>query len=365
MTHRAHRRGGRSRAIVAGLALLVAPLCAISPAELPEARQPLPAIEALPQTPPGPWAGRDDSLSVEAMPNLVTPDRRRAPGHAWASDPSEYRTPETVLPPAVPHLASNKNGFFQKLSFTGTEILPDGSDGLGIFETELFAAFAVPAPTRASPLIIIPTLETHFLSGPKYADLPPRLYATYLDFMWLPQVTERLKGIVSVAPGWYSDFEGPDAAWFRLTGRGVARYDWVPECLQVMLGVLYLDRHDRVITPVAGIIWKPQEDWNLELVFPKAKIARRLSWGMGFENWAYLTGGFGGNDWSIHRPGNTRERLTMLDWRLGAGWERKLNGGAGLWFEVGYVFQREFEFVGTGARYEPDDTVLLRVGASY
>jgi cell division topological specificity factor len=38
-----------------------------------------------------------------------------------------------------------------------------------------------------------------------------------------------------VAPGWYSDFEGTDPAWFRLTGKAIARYDWVPERLQLVL----------------------------------------------------------------------------------------------------------------------------------
>lgn len=210
-----------------------------------------------------------------------------------ASDPSMIRPPEQVLALQGPSLTSHKQTFFQKLSFTGTQVFSDGSDGLGIFETELFAAFALPAPTTDTPLILIPTLEVDFVDSPSYATLPSTLYATYLDFMWLPKFGDRLQGVISVAPGWYSDFEGNSDDSFRLTGRGVARYDWTPDRLQLVLGVVYLGRVHTKILPVGGIIWKPSCDWNLELVFPKTKIARRLAWGPAHEHWAYLGFGFG------------------------------------------------------------------------
>jgi hypothetical protein len=318
-----------------------------------------------------PGAGRAQPPdSVRPLPpideetQLVAPARPGSAEWLFASDPSEYRSPNEVLPDPTSHLTSHKNGFFQKLSFTGTQVFQDGSDGLGMFETELFAAFALPAPTTETPLILMPTLETHFLSGPTYVALPPRLYTTYLDFLWLPKVGQRLQGMLSVAPSWYSDFAGDDAG-FRWTGRAIARYDWIPDQLQFVLGVLYLDRFDYEFLPVGGIIWKPNDDWDFELVFPKAKIARRLGWGPDFENWVYLGGSFGGNDWSIATPGGVRELLIMKDWRLTLGWERKLNGGAGFSFEVGYVFQREFEFASTGAVYYPDDTLLLRGGLAF
>ena len=287
------------------------------------------------------------------------------PTYRVASDPTMLRSPEEVLAaPDVhltgPHPTSHKDTFFQKLSFTGTEVFPDGSDGLGIFETELFAAFAVPAPTTKTPLILIPSLEVDFVDSPSYATLPATLYAAYFDFMWLPKIGDRLQGVISAAPGWYSDFEDGTDDSFRLTGRGIARYDWTPDHLQLVLGVAYLGRVHTKILPVAGVIWKPRDDWNLELVFPKAKIARRTAWGPGFEHWVYLGGGFGGDNWSVLDPSGTRTKLVMRDWRVTLGWERKMNGGAGFGFETGYVFSREFEYVSSGVVYEPDGTLLLR-----
>ncbi len=197
--------------------------------------------------------------------------------------------PADLLPPQRPSLTTHKDSFFQKLSFTGTEVFPDGGDGLGIFETELFAAFALPAPTTDMPLVIVPTLETYFVDSPTYVALPAQLYAPYLDLVWLPKIRPGLLGIFSIAAGWYSDFQGPDDG-FRLSGRAIVRYDWTPDRLQLVLGVLYINRYNTKLIPAAGVIWKPNDDVNLEMTFPQAKLARRLGWGPGFENWVYLAG---------------------------------------------------------------------------
>ena len=92
-------------------------------AEPPSQLRPLPPIDAaapLPST----VAPYDDPARglprlPEAMPNLIAPEGRREPLYSLASDPSEYRLPEDVLPQAAPHLVEYKNGFFQKASLTG------------------------------------------------------------------------------------------------------------------------------------------------------------------------------------------------------------------------------------------------------
>jgi hypothetical protein len=286
------------------------------------------------------------------------------PDARLASDPREYRMPEDLLPTETPQLTSHKNGFFQRLSFTATEVFPDGGDGLGILETELFAAFALPAPTTDMPLVIVPTLETDFVDSPSYVALPAQLYSPNLDLMWLPKINPSLLGIFSVGAGWYSDFKGSDDG-FRLTGRAIARYDWTPDRVQLVLGVLYINRYHTKLIPAAGVIWKPNDDLNLEMTFPQAKLARRLRCGPGFENWVYLAGGFGGNSWSIVDAAGDPDVLILKDWRLMLGWEQKRDGGAGYRIEMGYVFSREIEFALTPVTFCPDATLLLRGGLTF
>lgn len=297
---------------------------------------------------------------IDLVPNAVAPPSLVETPIRMASDPMDFRMPQEILPPETPPLAKHKNGFFQKLSFTATEVFPDGSGGLGLTETQLYGAFALPAPTTESPLLLVPTWETTFVQSPDYATLPRQLYAAYFDLIWLPKITPKLTGIVSLTPGWYTDFEGDSSDGLRWTGRLAGRYDWSDDRLQILLGVLYLDRYYARVLPIAGVIWKPTDDWNLELVFPKAKLARRLGWGCGFENWAYLGGGFGGNDWSVLRSDGVQDLLVYRDWRITLGWEQKRDAGAGFGCEAGFVFYRDLEYVAAATAFKPDETFLLR-----
>jgi hypothetical protein len=321
---------------------------------LPETIQRLPPIEA----------GMDGA-----------PRGLEGPTFRMAGDPPELRRPEDVLGPFAPgyvplvepadladgpHLRPYKDTFFQKLSFTGTQIFKDGSEGLGLFEADVFAAFAVPAPTTKTPLLLIPSLETTFVDGPSALALPSQLYAAHFDFMWLPRVGERWRGMLMASPGWYSDFQGDATDSFRFVGQAVARYDWVLDRFQLVAGAAYINRINRRWLPVAGIIWKPTDEWSFDLVFPQGKIGRRIGWGAEHEHWLYLAGGFGGNNWRVERPGGTTDNLALMDWRLMLGWERKRDGGAGVNVEVGYVFSREAEFDSTDTTYDFGATLLLR-----
>ena len=348
-------------AVLLGIALVVAePVLA---EQLPEIVHRLPPIEA----------GRDGG----------GPFADEAPAFRLARDPPEYRTPEEVLPSRLPqlpewpqllespqlsespHLTDHKDSFFQKLSLSGAYILQDGSDGLGQVETVLFATFAVPAPTTDWPLLLIPTLEPTALNGPAALALPSWVYAAHLDLMWLPKFGERWLGVLAVSPGWYSDFQGDAADSFRLTGQAVVRYDWTPNRLQFVLGAAYINRINRTWLPVAGAIWKPTDDWNCQVIFPEAKIGRRMGWGVDYEHWLYLAGGFGGNNWRVQRPDGESDILAILDWRVMVGWERKTNGGAGLYAELGYVFSRELEFESSGIIYPFGNTLLVRAGIAF
>ena len=148
--------------------------------------------------------------------------------------------------------------------------------------------------------MIVPTLEVQFPDSPAYAELPATLYATYLDLIWLPRISPSLQGILSVGAGCYSDFAGEDEG-FRLTGRAIARYDWTPDRLQLVLGVLYINRYHTKLIPAAGVVWKPTDDLTFDLVFPQAKLARRLTLGPGFERGARSSPVLQHGDGSKHR----------------------------------------------------------------
>ena len=265
-----------------------------------------------------------------------------------------------------PKLKAHRDGFFQKLSITGTWLYPGTEEAdIGFTDVETFGMFALPFPIVEWPLVITPGYNMHLLDGPEVTDLPPRLHDVYVDFMWLPTFVHRWTTLLSVTPGYYSDFQVSDSDAFRLTGKGIVIFDADPQRLQLVAGLLYLGRDNLKLLPVGGAIWRPNDNFAFELIFPKPKLAVRMNSGPGFENWLYGTAEYGGNTYVVERINGGHDKVTYQDFRLLVGWERRLNYGAGFRLEAGYVFGRQVDFISAAGDFEPGDTVLLRAGIAF
>ncbi len=273
---------------------------------------------------------------------------------------------DAVMRDGMARLSSHRNGFFQKLSLTATW-LPNGSDpqDFGFTELDAFASFALPFPIAAWPLVITPGYNMHILAGPETPDLPARLNDVYLDFMWLPTFVNRYTLLLAVSPGYYSDFQISDADAFRLTGKGLIIFDAVPDRLQLVGGVVYLGRDNLKLLPVGGAIWNPTDYLRFELLFPKPKLAVCVNSGFGFQDWLYTTAEYGGNTYSIERTSGAHDKVTLQDFRILLGMERKLDQGTGYSIEAGYVFGRRVDYLSTIGDFEPGDTFLLRAGVVF
>ncbi len=260
------------------------------------------------------------------------------------------------LPPQK--LTSHKSGFFQLFSLSAAWFgNANDPDDLGGTEIEAFLTVALPAPIVEWPLLITPGMNTTFIDGPTVTDLPTRLYFTYVDFTWVPVIINRWKGLLAVAPSVYGDF---DTGEFRLTGKALAIYDWIPGRLQLIGGILYLNRDNVRLLPAGGLIWTPADWTRFELLFPKPKLAVRIGAMPGVEDWIFTTAEFGGNTWPIVRDSGLEDSVTYLDYRLIVGFERKLNGGAGYRLEGGYVFGRNITFGSGLGDFDPQNTILIR-----
>jgi hypothetical protein len=180
--------------------------------------------------------------------------------------------------------------------------------------------------------------------------------------MWLPQIVKGYTLLLSVVPSVFGDFE---AHQFRLTGKSLLIVDLMPDRLQFVGGVLYLNRENIRLLPAGGFIWTPVDWTRLELIFPKPKLAARWHIGPGFEDWVYTTAEFGGNTWPIVRTGGEHDNVTYVDYRILLGFERKLDGGAGYRLEAGYVFGRSISFTSGQGDFNPQDTFMLRGGITY
>jgi len=302
------------------------------------------------------------------------------PSDPYPGQVVSHPTSSVELPQAIPDFAEGKDeenpdlppdardGVFQKLIFDSTWLASGGDSGFGIVELELETLLGFPCPTRRSPLRVTPGFTVHYLDAPVGADLPPRLYESTVEFRWWKRFTPQFGMDFGLTTGVFSDFEQSTDEAFRTPGHIVAMYEWTPTT-KFALGVAYLDRDDVNVLPVGGVVWAPNDDFKLKLVFPRPQILRRLYWHgpptEKVEVWAYLYGDFGGDTWAIRRATGANDVLTYRDFRLILGLERKALAGMDARLEVGYVFGREIRYASGIPDIEPSDTVMVSAGLTY
>jgi hypothetical protein len=313
----------------------------------------LPAVEPASDGPPGQLVSHPDS-SAQIL---------QAPGETGVA-PASPPPDQPQIPPGV------RDGVFQKVLFEAAYLAPGPSParGLGMDDVQLQGIFALPCPTRESPLVITPGFAVHYLQGPQNVDLPPQLHEGYAEFRWLSQVTPQWGLDLSLTPGFFSDFNQDSSKAFRLTGHAAAAWT-CNENTKIVAGVAYLDRFDVEVIPIGGIVWTPYEDVKFDLIFPHPKISHRIRWysppGDQVQDWAYVAGESAGDMWAIRRTDGRDDLVVLSDYRLILGTERKVAGGMSARLEVGYVFGRRIRYSSDTPDFRPADTVMVRGGLTY
>lgn len=280
-------------------------------------------------------------------------------------DPLTYQSPSRPAP-------QGRSGFFQGANFTTTAL---GNHDFGMTDFNFTSVFALPAPSVNSPLLMTPGYAFHLLDGPTVTDMPSSVQDIYFDIQWIVPVLGSGNGprnpvpgdfkvIAGITPGWFSDFNQSSSDALRIGAKLVGVYSW-SYTLDIVLGGTYLDRFDVNALPVVGVVWKPNADWNLNLVFPQPKIAHRIAWYGTSERWAYVAGEFGGGSWAIRRESGADDLVAYRDWRIMLGLEQRIVGGPGALVEFGFVFNREIEYKSGTPSFKPDPTFAIRGGLNF
>jgi len=300
----------------------------------------------------------------EMMNGPVAPEARELPpGTPLYPGTTEPSLRESLTPPDA------RNGFFQKARFTVTELPQFDFYNLGWLDLKTEVVTALPFFTRENPIIITPSYELHILDRPLGFDLPPKLHDAAIDFHVFRVFGNHWIADFAVTPGLFADdhsFDSSDA--FRVNGRALGVYAPTID-LKYVLGVTYLDGGWSKVVPVAGVVYKPNDDVEYQLVFPTPRVAWRLPWSPipgRDERWAYLALEYGNAKWAIEQSNGTPDTLASRDYRLIFGVERKIVGGISHRLEIGYVFNRDIKITSvSGDDISMDDTLLVRGGISY
>ncbi len=251
---------------------------------------------------------------------------------------------------------------FNHFSFGG---LIGNGNGLGILELE-----SKPLPiwtldeSNASHFHVGFGYAIRWLTGPFTTDLPPHLYTLQLDLGWAFKLDDKLTIDARITPTWNTDFEKATQI-FRLPWQAVAVYQADTGC-RWTAGVMDLDREDIQLLPVAGLTYAPPDgDIVIDLVFPRPKIARRITSTENDKVWFYVAGELGGGSWAINRTSGARDIITLRDLRLLVGLETTSGKRHASRLEAGWVFDRVVDYRSNLGDYRPSNTALFRWSADF
>lgn len=331
--------------------------------------QPVPVT---PGTVPGPLP-----FESSVQPPPPTWDPYAPPGAAQA--PSllgpDYAPP--VVVPGMGEITTKMQRFLDELRLDYVFIAARGSKRFGTNDLELSSSFAIPAfGNTQTPFYVTPGFAFHWWKGPVstsgpppvgiLADLPPRVYDAWLDAAWNPQITPQLGGELAFRIGVYSDFSEVTAESLRYTGKGYVVVGITPN-LKAKGGIVYLDRVRIKVLPAGGLVWTPNPDVQLDILFPDPRIARRLTTIGNTEWWIYARGEYGGGSWTV-KPDAGDGPLDQIDYndlRFALGLDFERGGGLGGLIELGTAFDRELLLRSTRQKYSPSTTIFLRAGLTY
>ena len=187
-------------------------------------------------------------------------------------------------------------------------------------------------------------------------DMSPSGFGAFLDFGAQPKFNDVFTLAAWGRLGLFSDFERVSSDAFRYQGRLEGIFKISPP-LQLHVGVIYYGRARVKMLPTVGVVWTPDDDWMLRLVFPNPKVSRRMWRGQQADWWGYVTMDYGGSSWDIKDIGLT----DYNDIRLGVGVEFATHNRIGGYFEFGGSLAREL-YSGGNSWATPPSVLYLKTG---
>ena len=172
---------------------------------------------------------------------------------------------------------------------------------------------------------------------------------------------------LSIRPGLYSDFDEISGQDIHVPGLVVFAYQ--PNAQWTLLfGANVHAGRELPVLPAVGAVWRPDGNWSVNLVLPRADVTRRLD-----DNWSAFVGfDLVGGAYTVGErfgtahgsPAIDGERLTYREIRLGAGARYQLGRRLRVELEAGCAVDRRFVYDDLDVEFEGDAAPYLRLGIS-
>ena len=340
-------------------------------ADLPVPRLAMPAVFAT--KPRSSEVVRGQNPSTFETPALTAPSGGVMQPFSGAAtqDPFLYGPDPVLGAPAGPTVLSGVNGpqpyrlgFTPRFDYTYLGGAQTTNPNVGPFESHNFdfeLAYVTPAGPSGWVLTSTPQLGARIWNGPSLIDLPNEVYRIGWDFTLATPPSGPWSMQFNFNPSVNTDFqEGLGNESLNLDGHAMLLYRTSPQ-LMFVLGAGYWDRVDGMLVPYAGVVWNPNDRWELRLLAPKARVSYFLGNFGEASHWLYATGEYHAESYQIAMPGlGSREQVQMKDYRVGVGL-RSDHGWYDKSIEAGYVFNRNVEFKNGTPGFDIKDTFMVRM----
>ena len=299
--------------------------------------------------------------------------------------------------PATGFPTGNPLKFLQNIRLSDDYLFGDSGSSGDMRINDTFATTTIAMPNffwTGQPWFLSPGFGYHAWSGPfgtwtdgdgvaqQYPQLPPDVYSAFLDIGWRSSPDRAFGAELGGRIGVYSDFDSIADEAIRPMGLALLRYNLTPT-MALKGGVSYINRADIKLLPALGVTWTPSPKMKWDIFFPQPKLASFLTTLGNHDLWWYVAGEYGGGVWSVDvaAPDLTTadpsdylpSEKTLMDINdirvtLGIEFGSPANasvGQRGLFFEIGYVFNREMVLVVPVQQYSLNDTWMLRGGFTF
>ena len=219
----------------------------------------------------------------------------------------------------------------------------------------------------------------HFVDGPGRAgaDLPPRLFDIFWNTRFKAETDDGFGIDANFKIGLFTDFEDSVREGWRFPGRvlgyatmwGAASKEKkrIDKFGLLVLGFEYLDLEQTEILPAGGMILEMTPDVKVDLYFPRPQIRLRVDQEESGDQWLYFRGEYHGSAWAIERNTGNADVVSLTEYRATIGLETvpKDKEESTSFLEVGFLFHRDLEYRSGVGNFQPDDTIVIRLGSRY
>ncbi|MDR1269232.1 MAG: DUF6268 family outer membrane beta-barrel protein [Planctomycetaceae bacterium] len=256
---------------------------------------------------------------------------------------------------------------FYKISMEGAWTPSGGNRSLGMtrFKTEaaiMFPGLHFPRMKERSLIGIAPTFAYASFDWKRGTAFPKQTYEAGLEFTLMQPLSDHWGFMGKATPQWSSDGKISSRS---ISCSAMLGLRWEPNRRwEVMFGVMYLGQNaDLSILPFGGVVWRPNEDWRIELMVPQMKIAKILFTDIRLrDHWLYVGGGFSGGNWAIRSVNDKTDLAMYQEFNIVAGYEISKNELYSCCLELGYVLGREMKFDRkTQSTFRPDNAFMMQL----